>query len=87
MKNTTIFALGIGATLLALPVMAQEIRCGNSLISGDEIHPLLKQQVLEICGEPTQKDQDRWIYQEQHKILVFNGNDELDHIEDVPPTE
>ncbi|MCB1846342.1 MAG: DUF2845 domain-containing protein [Halieaceae bacterium] len=63
--------------------VAQEMRCGNELISGDQIHPLLKTQVLEICGEPTTRDYDRWYYQEQGKILVFNGNDELDHIEDA----
>jgi hypothetical protein len=64
-------------------VLAQEMRCGNELIAGDQIHPLIKAQVLEKCGEPTEKDYNRWFYQEQGKILVFNGNDELDHIEDA----
>jgi hypothetical protein len=78
----------ITATLgIAAPVLAQEMRCGERLISGDEVQPLLKTQVLEICGEPTTKDFDRWYYQEQQKILVFNGNDELDHIEDAEVPE
>ena len=80
---SSIFAL----SLIAAPTLAQEMRCGSHLISGDQIHPLIKEQVLEMCGEPTEKDYDRWFYQEQHKILVFNGNDELDHIEDAAVTE
>ena len=72
---------------LAVPAVAQEMRCGNELISGDQVAPLLKSQVLEKCGEPTEKDFDRWFYREQHKILVFNDNDELDHIEDANETE
>jgi len=72
---------------VAAPALAQEMRCGNQLISGDEVQPLLKTQVLEICGEPTEKGYDRWYYQEQQKILVFNGNDELDHIEDAEQPE
>jgi hypothetical protein len=72
---------------LAVPALAQEMRCGNRLISGDQINPLLKEQVLQICGEPTSKDSERWFYQEQGKILVFNDNGELDHIEDAAVTE
>ena len=29
------------------------------------------------------KGYDRWFYKEQGKILVFNDNEELDHIEDA----
>lgn len=72
---------------MAVPALAQEMRCGNRLISGDQIHPLLKEQILQECGEPTSKDYDRWFYEEQGKILVFNGNDELDHIEDAATPE
>ena len=77
----------IGLITAALAIsggaFAQEMRCGEKLISGDQIDPLIKTQVLEICGEPTTRDYDRWYYQEQGKILVFNGNEELDHIEDA----
>ena len=67
--------------------LAQEMRCGNELIAGDQLQPLIKAQVLEKCGEPTSRSQDRWYYEEQGKILVFNGNDELDHIEDANEEE
>lgn len=36
-----------------------------------------------MCGQPTTQGFERWYYQEQGKILVFNGNGELDHIEDA----
>lgn len=77
-----------GALLAAIQVSsAQEMRCGEKMIAGDQIHPLIKEQVLEVCGEPTEKGYDRWYYKEQHKILIFNGNGELDHIEDAAVTE
>ena len=62
--------------------MAQEMRCGEELISGDQIEPLLSEQVLEKCGEPTEKDGLKWYYAQQEKVLVFNGNDELETIRD-----
>ena len=87
MFNIRMLAMAAAISSLAVPALAQEMRCGNRLISGDQINPLLKEQVLQICGEPTSKDSDRWFYQEQGKILVFNGNGELDHIEDAEVTE
>jgi hypothetical protein len=79
-KNLMLSTALIG---LALPAMAQEMRCGNHLISGDQIEPLLAEQVVEKCGEPTRKDGYNWYYEEQKKILVFNGNDELETIRDM----
>jgi hypothetical protein len=73
----------IAAALASTGASAQEMRCGNELISGDQIQPLITVQVLEKCGEPTEQDGYRWYYQEQGKILVFNGNGELDHIEEA----
>ena len=87
MFNIRMLAMAAAISSLAVPALAQEMRCGNRLISGDQIHPLMKEQVLEICGEPTSKDYNRWYYQQQGKILVFNDNDELDHIEDAAVTE
>ena len=87
MFNIRMLAMAAAISSLAVPALAQEMRCGNRLISGDQINPLLKEQVLQICGEPTSKDSDRWFYQEQGKILVFNDNGELDHIEDAAVTE
>jgi hypothetical protein len=87
MFNIRMLAMAAAISSLAVPALAQEMRCGTRLISGDQIHPLMKEQVLEICGEPTSKDYNRWYYQQQGKILVFNDNDELDHIEDAAVTE
>ena len=87
MFNIRMLAMAAAISSLAVPALAQEMRCGNRLISGDQINPLLKEQVLQICGEPTSKESERWFYQEQGKILVFNDNGELDHIEDAEVTE
>ena len=87
MIKIKMLALAIAASGAAIPALAQEMRCGNRLIAGDQIHPLQKEQVLQECGEPTSKDYTRWFYQKQGKVLVFNDNDELDHIEDAQDTE
>jgi len=87
MLNIRNLASAIALSAVAVPALAQEMRCGNLLISGDQIQPLLKEQVLAECGEPTSKDYNRWFYQAQGKILVFNDNGELDHIEDAEVPE
>ena len=87
MFNTKMLAFLLAASAVAIPAAANEMRCGNHLISGDQLQPLLKDQVLAKCGEPTSKDYDRWYYQEQGKILVFNTNDELDHIENAEDSD
>lgn len=68
---------------LAVPAMAQEMRCGDELISGDQPQPLLEEQVLEKCGEPSERNGFNWYYNEQGKILVFNGNAELETIQEM----
>ena len=87
MLNIKKLSLLLAVTSITVPALAQEMRCGTHLIAGDQIHPLVKEQVLEMCGEPTEKDFERWYYKEQHKILIFNGNGELDHIEDAAITQ
>ena len=87
MLNIKMLALCAAASVVAAPALAQDMRCGEKLIEGDQMQPLVKEQVLEICGEPTQKGYDRWYYEEERKTLVFNGNGELDHIEDAAVTE
>lgn len=87
MINIRVLASLVAVVSISAPAFAQEMRCGDKLIQGDQIHPLIKEQVLEICGEPTEKDYERWYYKEQAKIVVFNGNGELDHIEDAAVTE
>jgi len=87
MLNIKKLSLFLAVISITAPALAQEMRCGTHLIAGDQIHPLVKEQVLEMCGEPTEKDFERWYYKEQHKILIFNGNGELDHIEDAAVTQ
>lgn len=83
MPDIKVLAVPIMSLGLAAPALAQEMRCGNELIAGDQIHPLLESQVLEKCGEPDKKEGRQWYYEAQGKILVFDGNGELDHIEDA----
>ena len=87
MLKTRPLAIFVATLCLSGTAFSQEMRCGNRLIAGDQIKPLLKDEVLQICGEPTKRDYDRWFYQQQGKILVFNDNDELDHIEDASSIE
>ncbi|MEM8563002.1 MAG: DUF2845 domain-containing protein [Pseudomonadota bacterium] len=87
MKNFSILWAFLTVIYLSPAALAQDMRCGNQLIAGEQIHPLIKEQVLEICGEPTSKDMDRWYYEEQHKILVFNGNGELEEIQEAAQPE
>jgi hypothetical protein len=87
MLNVKLLAAAIAVSIVTVPALAQEMRCGNLLISGDQIQPLLKEQVLKECGEPTSKEYTRWYYETQGKILVFNDNDELDHIEEASDPE
>ena len=86
MLNIKKLSLFIAVTSISAPALAQEMRCGTHLISGNQTRPLIKEQVLEMCGAPTEKDYERWYYKEQHMILVFDGNGELDHIEKPPVT-
>ena len=87
MFNIKILAASIAVSVATLPALAQEMRCGNLLMSGDQIHPLLKEQVLKECGEPTSREFTRWYYKQHGKILVFNDNGELDHIEDAAESQ
>ena len=53
MINIKMLAAVAAVSCAAVPALAQEMRCGNRLISGEQIEPLLKEQVLQECGEPT----------------------------------
>lgn len=77
------FALTGALFALTVPAIAQEMRCGDELISGDQTQPLLEEQVLELCGEPSERNGYNWYYNEQGKILVFNGNAELETIQEM----
>jgi hypothetical protein len=68
--------------VLAGAVQAQEMRCGNGLIEGDQMQPMTTDEVEEVCGEPNEIIGYEWFYHEQGKVLVFNGNNELETIRD-----
>jgi len=80
-RTTLLSVLLLGASLQAA---ANEMRCGTQLIFDDQVEPMLKAQVLEKCGEPTEKDYSSWYYREQGKVLIFNDNDQLESIQDAP---
>ncbi len=83
MHNFKKILLTAAVMTLSVPVIANEMKCGNEYIAGDQIEPLLKEQVLKKCGEPSSKDYERWYYEKQGKVLHFNSNGELVTIKDV----
>ncbi len=71
--------------MLSAPTLAVEgfMRCGNHLISGEDIEGPTKAEVLEKCGEPTSREGDMWVYEEPGKptrVLHFDGG-RLERIE------
>jgi hypothetical protein len=72
--------------LLAGPVQAGSITCGDYTITDDQEVGQTTDQVLEQCGEPTSKDGDNWIYDRSDEgegiyILHFDDSGQLDSIE------
>ena len=81
------YAVCAALSCLVIPALAEDMRCGNQIIQDDQMHPLTTDQVLDICGEPSQRDGERWTYQDQRKVLVFNDSGELVAIEDASEEE
>ena len=79
------FIVASAVVISSLPAIANEMRCGEQVISGDQIEPLTSEQVVEKCGEPTSTSAaaDHWYYEEQGKILVFNSDRKLETIQDA----
>lgn len=77
------FLLASTALVIALPLMADDLQCGDHYISGDQIEPLTREQVVEKCGEPTSKAGYHWYYKKQGKVLVFNSDGALVTIRDA----
>ena len=63
--------------------LAEDMACGEYFISGDQIEPMVREEVLEKCGEPTSKTGDHWYYEEQGKVLIFNADGSLETIQDA----
>lgn len=70
---------------VSFPLMANEMRCGEHYISGDQIEPLSRKEVVEKCGEPTTTSAaaDHWYYEKQGKVLIFNSDGKLVTIKDA----
>jgi hypothetical protein len=83
MSNSVKLVVASAAVMASFPVMANEMRCGEHYISGDQVEPIVREQVLEKCGEPTSKTGDHWYYEKQGKILVFNSGGSLITIRDA----
>ena len=79
-RATLMSALLLGA---ATQAAANEMRCGDGLIFDDEVEPMLMVNVLEKCGEPTERRGDEWYYGEQGKVLIFNDDQQLESIQDA----
>jgi hypothetical protein len=73
---------------VTVPAIAEDVmHCGTRLIQGGQTTPLLKEQILKLCGEPTAREYNRWYYEAQGKVLVFNDNGELERIEEASHSE
>lgn len=78
------YALCAALSCLVIPAFAGDMRCGGQIIQDDQVHPFTMAQVLDICGEPSERDGERWTYEDQGKVLVFNDSGELVAIVDAP---
>ena len=88
MFNIKMLAVAIALLSVTVPAMAEDVmHCGTVLIQGAQTKSLLKEQVLELCGEPTKKEYNRWYYEVQGKVLVFNDSGELERIEEASHSE
>lgn len=62
---------------------SEAFRCGGHIIAdGDN-----KVKVLEHCGQPTDREDNKWIYdrgQEQFLVVVHFAGDEVTLIEEMP---
>ena len=75
-------AVVISAVFVGMPAMADTMRCGTQVID-DESH---QRDVLEHCGEPTEKRGSAWYYERgttQFGVTVhFQPDGEVERIEE-----
>lgn len=87
MKKHVLYSAGFAGMLLAGAAYAGSIRCGDALISDDQLDGQFKQQIIEQCGEPTSEDGDDLIYDRSDVgqgiyVLHFSDSDQLESIEE-----
>ena len=74
-----------GTTLLLgsiAPSIADDMYCGDQIISGGQINGMSKGQVIELCGKPDWEDYGDLFYKKDQSTyhLHFNGDDVLDSV-------
>jgi hypothetical protein len=83
MKGSLKIAYGFFLLLSAESAMGTMMRCGETLIDDEQLVPATAAQVLAACGEPTSKEDGKWVYEQQGqstRILEFDGDGNLQSI-------
>jgi hypothetical protein len=87
MNNNFVPVSGILAMLPAASAQAGTLRCGGDIIIDDQLSGQFKEQILEQCGAPTDKNGDDWLYDRTDVgdgvyVLHFNDDGQLESIEE-----
>jgi len=87
MNNKLVSVAGILAVLLTASAQAGTLRCGGEIISDDHSSGQFKEQILEQCGAPTDKNGDDWLYDRTDVgdgvyVLHFNDDGQLESIQE-----
>ena len=83
MKSLLKIILWIALALGAQVVLAGTMRCGDSIIEGDQLVPATETQVLAACGEPTTREPGQWTYAQEGqftRMLRFDSDGNLQSI-------
>jgi Protein of unknown function (DUF2845) len=86
LKTLCWLALALGAE----SVMANTMRCGDTVIDDEQEVPATAAQVLAACGEPTSRADGQWTYEQEGqftKILEFDSDGNLQSISDQSATD
>lgn len=84
MKLAFVVVLGLALTPSGLAA-AGTITCGQQVIKDGQRQAPDRDEILAKCGEPTQRESNRWYYErpgEKTKILVFDPQGKLNKITD-----
>jgi len=74
-KLLLVFAITL---MFAANVQADTIRCGNETISdGQEENIPTMEEVLEKCGPPSHREENKLYYKDKNKRLDFDGEGKL----------
>lgn len=85
MKTIPILILSLVLAAFSHGAMAGSMRCGSKLIDDGAKNPLSKDQVKSMCGEPTSRVGNQWVYKQQgkkSKVVYFDTEGNLLRISD-----